>query len=164
MSSRVTIKPQHIYYDKHSTENGVGTKAKYKLAGYPTPLEGVSPKRMFWVLTTQSGSYPSNRTITIEQHHYINKMPQLLNAVKSYACPDHREELSNKEIKAKRQHPSNGFKYSAKLCDEKFIELLDAIKKIRLGPQMTIPEWKKIAASATTSDNVDTILKELHLF
>jgi len=155
------IKAQNVYLDRKSIERNGRVKEKFKLAGYPSPLYGVG--RLFWVLTSQNGVYPANRTIKVEIHHWENKHRLALNKPLTYVCPDKCEQLTTAQVRQKRTDLANGFRFSARLCDEKFDELAMMVKKLKLTEGLTIDKWRKIAASVSPPSKIDNILRELHL-
>ena len=137
-------------------------KPKYKLAGFPTPVPGVSQKRLFWVLTS-SNYYHKRYTVEILPSHWENCVSPALRARTGYAIVHKTVQHSNAELILMRANPQNAFKYCARLCDSKFQEFLDKIMKLKLGGPITVPELTKLTASATTPQDIDSILKKLHL-
>jgi len=161
---KVKIKPQHVYFDKRSVEKGVGMKAKYKLAGYTTPLEGVSHPRLFWILTSQPGRSSNDITVTIDQSHWHKFDSASLMEPISYLSHSNSEELSNRQILAKKLDVRNGFLLKAKLSDTKFEEFRDKLSKLKLSPTRTVEDIKRLAASTVSQETDATdILKNLHL-
>jgi len=157
------VKPQHVYFDRKSVNFNGAINEKYKIAGYPTPLKGISPSRLFWILTKNKSAYPQRKTVVIEQCHWENKDPRSLIEPFGYLCADFREELSRRNIISKMRDRSNGFREVARLCDDKFEEFRLTLHKVTLGPGMTIPDMKKTAASTVTKLGIEKLLKELHL-
>lgn len=161
--SSFKVKPQHVYLDKKSVEPGVGTKHKYKLAGYQFPIKGTGHPQLFWVLTSQTGRYSIHTSVTVEPHHWT-KIDNYCLKKTSYISHDHSENITKAELLIKRRDISNKFEIKARLNDDKFEEFKSRVNKIKLTPKRTIDDLMIIATSTTNNhDDAKDILKQLHL-
>jgi hypothetical protein len=157
-----TVDPRFVYFDRKAADwNGV-IHEKFLLAGNELPLE-LGMGKFFWVLTKNPHSHKRDLRVEIAQSDWEMKDPQALTADYGYASPDHHKLHSETEINAKDADPANGFTCVALLCQQKYDELCEKVRKIKLSATSTIETLKRMAAATVAPDEADKILRELRL-
>lgn len=76
---------------------------------------------------------------------------------------DHFEFHSDIEVIAKVRDRNNGFRYSAKLCDQKFQELGNLRSRMKLNAKNSVHQMRMIAASTVETNQANEILKKMGL-
>jgi len=160
-----TIEPQKVYYDKKSVEQSTKIiKRKYKMAGNSFASLSIYT---FFIITSKQASCSHGTMITVEQHHWENKDPACLNENYSYIDIKKIEQLTGAEICAKKNDSYNGFKFVAKLCDDKYNDLKTLLPFISTGGYISC-ERRELARQALAdtvnpSEVSDDVMRRLGL-
>lgn len=123
------LKTKEAYCDYKSKEESTGKiKKKFKLAGKPIDPLGIYP---FFIINGSDSALIKSLTISIKKDDWEWRDKKELQYEFSYIDISDFISHTIDDILGKRNDPKNGFPYVGTLCQRKYNELRNRVKKFR---------------------------------
>lgn len=151
------INARNVHRDKKSFEITTGkVKPKFKLAGNPIKDLG---QFIFFILAGSSDAYHKALIVKVNENEWIERNSNQLHHIRetSYIDITRYELFTTREILYKILDKNNGFKYIAKLPENKLLELEKKRRKIKFLNKPVANEIQLLIKEALRIDIPETL-------